>query len=239
MDGFHERLAGRLRVHFGCPVKVHGKSDGWKRACPGTEIEFAILSRDGLVEYETRNEGGRCSVVRLSPGRPLEPGCWVSWRDAWEALGARQRFKLVNLSWTFFWGLAGRDKVQLLRAEWATVGERGNVAAQPHWHSDVLPEVDAHQSERRAQADDESDAENEEASLVEVTEVPPRYRLSLPSVHLGMGGWTHGDSHPERWQSEMGCRTTVLVDWATYTLELAKHELARLRVLPESRGHPA
>jgi len=204
--------------------------------------ELVYSNEGGFVDRAPRRRGAPQSVIIL----PTQfdgirtPAAWVGWYEEWRRQGAKGgTFDLVGASMTFFWGYINRERTELLRAEWDTEHRGGGItAAQPHWHvdSDI---VLLHAESVRAHLDSESDTEEalmelemeEVSALEEVNKQPPRAKLSLSPMHLGMGGWSHGKANPGRWQCKVRDNDiTAFVDWAHVTLDYVIQEIGRIRL---------
>ena len=237
---FHKQLNKSERPCLGYAVETHldDRHGSWWGAARGTKIAFKMYSNEQAhMCFADRARGGPCPVLDLSPTVEWDHHRgWAGWYEEWESAGS-ERFELVGASWTFFWGPPQTSKVQLFRAEWDNLNQRGENAAQPHWHIDqkhtpiILPGMPQ-----------EGTTWDSGGELVELPADPPgqafigiddkygRKQLELSDIHLGMGGWHHGNhaaAHPGCWQQRMG-NTTDLWQWAVRALEHAMAELVGL-----------
>jgi len=225
VSSVHTRLARSVEQHLdhSLQLRMEPSARGWRELPPGRPLCFDMRGNyDGYyVDYALRHLGGRCYVVRLLPDL-TESGsaAWAGWRSNWHVEGV-ERFTLKAASWTFFWGLPGREeKIQLFRAEWHEPGAAD--APQPHWNVDAKlasagPPVGSqawtpHSKEGGSHPPDATDGS----------------RIgTLGRLHLAMGGWQNAALHPACWKCTLSGEDDLLA-WATHTLAHALTEFQRL-----------
>ncbi|MHC5537076.1 hypothetical protein ACYOEI_02430 [Singulisphaera rosea] len=143
------------------------------------------------------------------------------------------KFNLVGLSWTFYWGVLYRPRKAILRAEWDSLHYRSPRAGQPHWHIDPDLLVDSYHllpaeaPPAQAEGDLIELPAEEEPGLVEIVEPSGMQELSLKGMHLAMGGWNHGEAHPNWWRCSLPEKWNEITKWAERTLVYAKEQFEK------------
>jgi hypothetical protein len=243
IGSLHANITTIVRGFAEAPLRLMSPSHpkGWGSVEAGTDISFELdVTQDDAWEpgspgasYERieRDLGGRVFVFRLLQQPPEEPTLWAGWYEQWRATGG-EKFNLVGLSWTFYWGVLYRPRKAILRAEWDSLQYRSPRAAQPHWHVDPDLLVDSY---RRVPAtepqylagSDLIELPVEDTGLVEILDPTGLQELSLQGMHLAMGGWQHADSHPGCWRYALPAKWSEITNWAERTLTYAKEQFSR------------
>jgi hypothetical protein len=220
-----------------------GDSGGWDRSKTGTKVPFVLIN-PGYVERARRTRGNPQPVFIIPGFNEDSPSAWVGWYEEW--IKERDKFDLIGVSLSFYWGLGrSRPKQELIRAEWDKVSHRPSPAAQPHWHIDhrfvmEFPGRASLDTPSLAPANDTSDelveigttdalveVGEEDTGLVEIGPAGALQDLSMAAMHLAMGGWQHAAASPARWQRLLDT-PKCLVEWAECTLLYAIQELERI-----------
>ena len=233
----HDKLALHGRDLLPSEVSVVPKQDlaGWANISVNTKVLFEMCAKDrALGDYAQTAKGSRCPVLQVFPSDEMLCPVWVSWGEEWRSLGGGT-FSLVGLGWKFFWGPYLRKKNLLFRAEWDIPEERGERAAQPHWHFDrellaeFLPRIPHDAAPSQHQGDlQELPAYASGSPLEEFGAKPGLQVLDLHGLHLGMGGWCHAKAHPTCWHHPV-VDVAGILRWAKSTLEYAKAQFDRLK----------
>jgi hypothetical protein len=174
-----------------------------------------------VIDQIERDRGGRASVVPLLPLSRFDvPTVWVGWYEEWSDVGIGA-LELKTMSASFYWGIAGRRRIQLLRAEWVRFDLAPRTSAQPHWQVDTDFIGDATAVDR-AMGDV---TEDPLVDLVELT-VDDTSQLSaaivsISKLHLGMAGWRNGATYPAWWRVELGADQQLRQEWLRKTLQHA------------------
>lgn len=235
VDLFHKLLcerAGRV-LAYELAIPEPANTFDWKQhsRCD-KRIVFEMIATDSsiAIRFADKVVGGRCRVFPLYPRLQFDVTVWAAWADEWQPEG-HDSFHLVTAGWTFFWGTPHYDnKEQLLRAEWDNLLLRGGKAAQPHWHFDrhLVPMVylgsdELGEKQPSGETLEELRVPEDDMPLVQLSRGPALQDLHLSGLHLGMGGWTNSETHPDCWQFRVKHRDQ-LVRWAELTLSCATQE---------------
>lgn len=203
INSLHRLLEQRIRGVLGfanLKILPPSASGDWTKATVDTRLPFELLPAGGYPEQAARDTGSRCSVFPLHPnvgGDPLASRYWVSWFEVWLVKVIKIDLHLCTAGWSVFAGLLGRDKRQVIRAEWDQLPITGSPkVGQPHWHVDRPLEYES--------ADDTSE---------------------LAGLHLAMGTWNSTEDHPSCWQRSAE-KQSDLVDWGERTLRYLQSELS-------------
>jgi hypothetical protein len=240
VDSLHTNIATIARAAAEMPLRITSSSHskGWIAAAAGTEINFELDvvkaneeqsdPKGTAVDRIERELGGRVFVFRLLKQPPEDPTLRAGWYEQWVAAGD-EKFNLVGLSWTFYWGVLYRPRKAILRAEWDSLQYRSKRAAQPHWHIDPDMLVDSYHPPPAeacaAQAEgDLIELAAEDVGLVEIIEPTGLQELSLKGMHLAMGGWDHARIHPGCWRYTLPATWSEITKWAERTLTYAKEQ---------------
>jgi hypothetical protein len=174
----------------------------------------------GPLERIDRALGGRAPVVPLfEPNAFYEPTVWMSWYELWRQ-GRPGDLNLLQMSASFYWGVAYRARTQLLRLEWMSLEESPENAPQPHWQIDtemlgilVTPGVIPDRADSPAFLD--------EGLAVEVLDDLDSERIAVVSMnrmHLGMAGWRNSLSPSSYWQTNLGGNEAKRREWFDKTM---------------------
>jgi hypothetical protein len=213
-------------------IAVHsvGEALDWRGALAGTKVFFVAkpAANNAMVEFL---EDSSIAFGISEPGA-LVP-LWVSWGEEWVKAASTQRRRrteptldLVGVSLCFYAGNAAKKKTQILRAEWDNTFQRGNNAAQPHWHIDPnLIDFPSWKSEQPPQAPE--GLEELPATETPLIPVEPGF-WELQRLHLGMGGWRHHADSPQCWQHKL--ELELVAAWLQRVLVYCKNELPRVTI---------
>lgn len=246
LDGLHDWLSQKFKSRLGDErVTIVGAEKKWKEASASSRSPAKISFRFCDVDCSERvtRERGEAQVVFALCRCPEDQKClWFGWYDEWKKVGA-DSYLFVGASMSFYLGYAGRDKTQILRAEWDSTAIRASNAAQPHWHVDTQLMVDFEsrsflpiQRDDRYQVVTEggleelmpSQAENVLEELGASANERSVQDLNMSGMHLGMGGWRNSSSHPACWQCPIEDHAQ-LIDWADFTLASVCDQFVRVR----------
>jgi hypothetical protein len=104
-------------------------------------LEQSVAWAEDTTETAQRNLGTAARVIPLGEHEGATPGWWLSWYEKWRPIGQKHKVEFDSTGITFFFGLRGQQKLQVLRAEWvgpdASGVFDGKHAAHPHWHIDT------------------------------------------------------------------------------------------------------
>jgi hypothetical protein len=240
IDSLHANIITVARAAAETPLRMRSPNypKGWSTAVSGSEIKFeldVVKSDEDDPDPESasfdrieRDLGGRVFVFRLLKRPSEEPTLWAGWYEQWLAIGD-EKFNLIGLSWTFYWGTLYRPRNAILRAEWDSLHYRSSRAGQPHWHidPDLLVESYHRVSVEAApleQGGDLIELPAEEVGLVEIIEPTGVQELSMKGMHLAMGGWNQGAAHPNCWRCALPSTWHEITKWADRTLAYAKEQ---------------
>jgi hypothetical protein len=238
IKSLHTNIAKAIGEVTGAILQVvcpsHQK--GWEKLQEGANVKFELSTVENnaskiLCDYIDRDLGGRSFAFRLIEQPEEEPTLWAGWYEEWKATEG-QKFNLVGLSWTFYWGVYLRPRPIILRAEWDSLKYRNQRAAQPHWHINSALLIDSYHPIVRpsvlAVAPQEGDDLEElpEEIEEELEEIAPTgiQELSLTGMHLGMGGWEHSPDHPDCWRNELPTTWSDVTNWVKKTLVYATEQ---------------
>jgi hypothetical protein len=185
-------------------------------------FELSSAASQTIIDRIDRQRGGRTSAIPLLPHVRFDaPTVWVSWFEEWREV-ALGRFKLEGMSATFYWGIAGRRRLQLLRAEWASYDRAPATSAQPHW------QVDTDFIGDRSVVQEPTGEQMPEGARDELVELPPYTQaqdgisiVSISRLHLGMAGWRNAATFPGWWRVELGQDEVLRREWLHRTLQHA------------------
>ena len=228
------QLTGHRNVRISSPL------EDWECVFAPAPISFDMYSHD-CHQFAERDMGGRCAVFPLKADFSLEDNqAWVGWHEEWQCQ-RRNNFDLIGAGWTFFWGVYGRltKEQQIFRADWDETNHRGGNAPQPHWHLDkrlmigytTVPRAGAVRPARSSSLVELPPISDSESALYEISPAEGLQEISLGKMHLGMGGWSNHDKHPEWWQCHVGEDLNALADWAERTLQLAMDQFEKFMVV--------
>lgn len=232
---FHAAVEQAFSTVFSVGLKVGVSEEGfdWLAAIPGAAVYFQGKPSRENQDFEFYNSqlGGNRILFRLNEITALP--LWVSWSEEWKkaSVGSRRKHEpalnLVGVSVGFYTGVPRRDKTLLIRAEWDNPNQRGNEAAQPHWHIDPnLIDLPSWNSEFSVGNTPAAGA-LEELSVEEGASTIALGFHSLQRLHLGMAGWMHENDNPRCWQHRLELGTVA--DWVKAVLRYSKTELPRVR----------
>lgn len=205
-------------------LEISATSNNWPSTEKGTKIWFDLRPL-GPVELAARGRSdGQTPVIPLPQFDEslYSPIAWMSWHEEWKALG-NKAFELIGVSAAFFWGPPRGEKVQIMRAEWDHLPNRGGNAAQPHWHVDATLMLgysvpSDHPMIATISQTSELVELVPEAKTIEIRELTGLTQdVSVAGMHLGMSGWLHAESTPKCWQSEIKSLKQI-EDWLTLML---------------------
>jgi hypothetical protein len=228
LDRLHKTLEGEFRLRTGMDVSIEVKGFPPIDQRPQeSKVVFVLQPEPELPEFADRAIGGRTPVVPLRRAAPEVPVPWVSWFEEW-IKGTGEQYSLKSVGWTFFWGMVGPRKVQLLRAEWAH-GATAR-AAQPHWHLDrVIPLSEVVPQDMTVEGSEQ---------LVELEgsgQEPQGARplaVDVSALHLGMAGWHRAGGYPTCWQQPFPQQwqelERELVPWFSRSLECVTEQIPEL-----------
>ena len=243
IDSLHANIITIARSQAETPLRMASPSHrrGWSRAAEGEDISFEldVVKNDdhendpksSSFDRIERDLGGRVFVFRLLKQPDEKSTLWAGWYEQWKAAG-NEKFNLVGLSWTFYWGALYRPMKAILRAEWDSLQYRSPHAAQPHWHIDPDLLVDSYQRIPMQTSSDGGDDDlielpAEELGLIEITEPTGIQELSLKGMHLAMGGWNHANTHPGCWRLALPGTWNEISKWTERTITYAKEQFQR------------
>jgi hypothetical protein len=193
-------------------------------------FELGAATSETMLERIDRARGGRTPVVPMFPvARFDSPTIWLSWYERWKEQGIGL-LVLIDMSASFYWGLPGRHRIQLFRAEWAADENAPQTSAQPHWQVDT-------DFIGNANADVVSLAPETEGS-VELVELPVGEPylddmtaiISISRLHLGMAGWKNGATYPAWWRCQLGADEAARREWLRRTLQHAADQFKLVTV---------
>jgi hypothetical protein len=241
IESFHRKIVPE--VHSVCGIRItvtpRAGHKNWRNAIAPSRIEFELMLKDErwVPELVQRDRGGRTPVIQIWNDDPTHESVWAGWYEVWDKI-ATDKYILVGVSWSFYWGISGRPKTMMLRAEWDAIDTRSRVAAQPHWHVDtefMLPTfrilVPASQPAEIPTTPDQALNEiltEQTEDLVEITDPTSIHDVSLSRIHLGMGLWLNGVQKADCWRHVIpeNDQWERLVRWAKRTLEYAKDQFS-------------
>lgn len=224
LDVWHRYVSEVVRRHVGASCKVIEQPGGSREAGVRT-FELAAMAGPPLDRID-RDRGGRVSVVNLFDRVPLDvPTLWFSWFERWA--WAPRAPRASDFSITFYWGLAGRPRKQLLRAEWAAPERSPDSAAQPHWQVDTELSALTYVHEGPLVPLEPSEG------LVEVPSAADAAGLasfSLSRLHLGMAGWANTPDYPGSWCADLGEDIGARKLWISQLLQHTRDQFRLLDV---------
>ena len=218
-------------------IRPRGGAGGWEDVLIGKHIFFELVPSDGGPNFEIMHTAHGDDVLLPFPAQNFtDTPIWTAWSEEWvkaESLGKkRSTWELVGFSLRFAVGSSGKQKTQLLRAEWDNPSQRGGLSAQPHWHVDPsLLDVGFWSPEPPA-----SEGSLEELPVGSVTidslgAEPNRTAFwSISELHLGMAGWTAALESPKCWQLLVDFEDLAKsIEWLTKVLSYASTEFHGLK----------
>lgn len=233
LEQFHCAVASGFREVLNLKVLVRQVDETLDRkgALVGTRVFFAAKPAAGETMVDLLRD--RSFAFGFSAPGALVP-LWVSWGEQWvkasAVIGPRRAepmLDLVGVSICFYAGNAARQKTQILRAEWDNPLQRGNNAAQPHWHIDPnLIDLPSWKSEQPPQAP--QGLEELPSSGTPLIPLEPGF-WGLQRLHLGMGGWKHHADNPQCWQHKLELNT--IAAWLNRVLLYCSNELPRVTIV--------
>lgn len=252
IESIHTNIAQVIKRHIGYSVEFRSER-AVEYALVGDTFSFVLVPSDYRRPWDSvrRKRGPDCPAIQLIEVPEFEDTVWAGWYEEWKKI-AHDEFELRGLSWTFFWGIHGRDKVQLLRAEWdAPSSGRGSVnAPQPHWHVDTdFMLTSFRRVKRRLYVSDSAEVTPQTLSTIDASGEPSALEeleptigaleeidavevledLTLESVHLGMGGWTENAEYPGCWQRPIPANWREIVVWVERILRHVMEQFSLIR----------
>ena len=235
INSLHNNVARVVREVTGTHLQIVSTSHrkDWESARKGSVVSFEFEPHPehptfALTDYIERNRGRRTFVFCLITQEQEDPTLWASWYEEWKVDSQQDdRFDLIALSWTFYWGVYNRHRTNIIRADWDALYVRSQGAAQPHWHVDPSLLVNSYTRIRRAPDIDAADdtlleLPHDYGGLEEIGQAPTGLQeVSLGGMHLGMGGWNHPGEHPSCWRRNLPTAWQEITEWVRKTLEYA------------------
>jgi hypothetical protein len=229
---WHREAAGIIREVTGQHCKIELRAQD--RLARTRSFELVSASPETIIDWTDRERGGRTTVVPLGPPTSLDnDGMWVSWYEEWLEEDLDQ-FGVSQLSATFYWGRLGRQRLQILRAEWATGKAAPPRSAQPHWQFDreQIGNTAPYELPRRPSLPIPQTA-GELEELEDVSAAPAQDFIAIASVsrlHLGMAGWTNHTDYPECWRRDLAADQAARAEWLRRVFEHAADQLSLTRI---------